>query len=39
MSENNICFHRKLILVLLNPDMTCFANSVDPDQLTSEEAN
>ena len=25
--------------VLLNPDMPAFANSVDPDQLASEEAN
>ena len=24
---------------LLNPDIPCFANSVDPDQLASEEAN
>ena len=30
-----------LTLVLLNQDMSCpiFANSVDPDQLASEEAN
>ena len=28
-----------LTLVLLNPDIPAFANSVDPDQLTSEEAN
>ena len=28
-----------LKLVLLNPDIPCFANSVDPDQLASEEAN
>ena len=28
-----------LTLVLLNSDMSCFANSVDPDQLASEEAN
>ena len=28
-----------LTLVLLNPDVPCFANSVDPDQLASEEAN
>ena len=28
-----------LSLVLLNPDILCFANSVDPDQLASEEAN
>ena len=28
-----------LTLVLLNPDIPCFANSVDPDQLASEEAN
>ena len=28
-----------LTLVLLNPDRPAFANSVDPDQLASEEAN
>ena len=28
-----------LTLVLLNPNISCFANSVDPDQLASEEAN
>ena len=28
-----------LTLVLQNPDMPCFANSVDPDQLASEKAN
>ena len=28
-----------LSLVLLNPDIPFFANSVDPDQLASEEAN
>ena len=28
-----------LTLVLLNLDMPCFANSVDPDQLASSEAN
>ena len=28
-----------LTLVLLNLDMSFFANSVDPDQLASEEAN
>ena len=28
-----------LTLILLNPDISCFANSVDPDQLASEEAN
>ena len=28
-----------LTLVLLNPDISCFANSVEPDQLASEEAN
>ena len=28
-----------LTLVLLNPDIPCFANSVDPDQLASAEAN
>ena len=27
-----------LTLVLLNPDMACIANSVDLDQLASEEA-
>ena len=26
-------------LVLLNPDRLCFASSVDPEQLASEEAN
>ena len=32
--------HLKYITpVLLNPDISCFANSVDPDQLASEEAN
>ena len=28
-----------LTLVLLNPDIDAFANSVDPDQLASSEAN
>ena len=28
-----------LTLVMLNQDISCFANSVDPDQLASEEAN
>ena len=28
-----------ITLVLLNPDIPTFANSVDPDQLASEEAN
>ena len=28
-----------LTLVLLSQDIPCFANSVDPDQLASEEAN
>ena len=28
-----------ITLVLLNPDISCFASSVDPDQLASEEAN
>ena len=28
-----------LTLVMLNPDIPAFANSVDPDQLASEEAN
>ena len=35
--EKKICLN--LTLVLLNPDIACFANSVDPDQLASEEAN
>ena len=50
MSTHNLYFHgeiRKkifiwiplLILVLLNLDIPCFANCVDPDQLASEEAN
>ena len=45
MSTHNIYFLDKirrkvsLTLVLLNPDISCFANSVDPDQLASEEAN
>ena len=29
----------KLTLLLLNPDIPCFANSVDADQLASKEAN
>ena len=28
-----------LTLVLLNPDIPAFANSIDPDQLASKEAN
>ena len=43
MSTQNRCFHEEirkiLTLVLLNPDIPSFANSVDPDQLASEEAN
>ena len=31
--------YEKLNLVLLNPDIPAFANSVDPDQLASEEVN
>ena len=31
--------HLYLTLVLLNMDIPCLANSVDPDQLASEEAN
>ena len=31
--------YKLLTLVLLNPDIPCFPNSVDPDQLASEEAN
>ena len=34
-----LCKYGTLTLVLLNPDISCFANSVDPDQLASEEAN
>ena len=34
--ETNKCI---LTLVLLNPIYSAFANSVDPDQLASEEAN
>ena len=34
-----ILWHANLTLVLLNPDISWFANSVDPDQLASEEAN
>ena len=30
------CFVITLTLVLLNPDIPCFANSVDPDQLRSQ---
>ena len=33
----NKCLY--LTLVLLNPDICAFANSVDPDQLASVEAN
>ena len=36
---NFSCKGKRLTLVLLNPDIPCFANSVDPDQLASEEAN
>ena len=37
---NANCYRLKnLTLVLLNPDIPAFANSVDPDQLASEEAN
>ena len=36
----NVLFYKMyLTLVLLNPDCPAFANSVDPDQLASEEAN
>ena len=31
------CWAKYLTHVLLNPDMPYFANSVDPDQLASEE--
>ena len=34
-----IFYELLLTLVLLNPDISCFANSVDQDQLASEEAN
>ena len=37
--DYNQTFSFRLTLVLLNPDILCFANSVDPDQLASEEAN
>ena len=33
------CICRDLTLVLVNPDIPTFANSVEPDQLASEEAN
>ena len=36
MAEN---LRGALTLVLLNLDIPCFTNSVDPDQLASEEAN
>ena len=29
----------RVTLVLLNPDIPCFADSVDPDQLASKEPN
>ena len=32
-------FYEEFTLVLLNADMSGFANSVDPDQLASEETN
>ena len=32
-------FSFNLTIVLLNPDIPWFANSVNPDQLASEEAN
>ena len=38
--QETICMNYEcLTLVLLNPDIPCFANNVDPDQLASEEAN
>ena len=37
VSDNHV--DTTLTLVLLNPDIPVFANSVDPDQLASEEAN
>ena len=42
MSMHNTCFNGELNLVLLNPDIPCFAKSVDPDQVASKcskEAN
>ena len=36
---NIVLSNKYLTLVLLHPDMPFFANSVDPDQLASEEAN
>ena len=38
-SANQIFWSRLLTLVLLNRIYPTFANSVDPDQLASEEAN
>ena len=38
VSKENISPLR-LTLVLLNLDISCFENTLDPDQLTSDEAN
>ena len=39
MGHSIFLSHLVLTLVLLNPDIPAFANSVDRDQLASEEAN
>ena len=44
MNTHKICFHGELreilTLVMLNQDISSFANNVDPDQLaSSDEAN
>ena len=39
MSKKVALYSQILTLVLLNLDIPAFANSVDPDQLASEEAN
>ena len=39
LERENLAVDDVLTLVLLNPDRSSFANSVDPGQLASEEAN
>ena len=39
IGPHNISFKQKLSLLLLNTTCPVLANSVDPDQLASEEAN
>ena len=39
LQKTFFAWHFILTLVMLNLDIPCFANSVDPDQLASEEAN